>query len=126
MKVNITYEIPSQRVADLVITAVEGGCNYWCNGLFLKKHNAKLTDGNWYADPKLYDESFILECLETVDERTGETKSHLIGPGEFSRGFDVMARDFPKAFEDFMSENDDAETADIFMQCVVFGELIYG
>ena len=37
-----------------------------------------------------------------------------------------MAKKFPKCFADFLTENDDAETADVLLQCALFGEVRYG
>jgi hypothetical protein len=37
-----------------------------------------------------------------------------------------MAADYPRHFADLVNENDDADTGDAFVQCCVFGEVIYG
>jgi len=42
------------------------------------------------------------------------------------RGLQVMAEEYPRHFADFMSENEDAETADVWLQCCLFGEVVYG
>lgn len=41
-------------------------------------------------------------------------------------GLQIMASKYPRHFEDFVTENDDAETADVFGQCMVYGEIVYG
>jgi hypothetical protein len=41
-------------------------------------------------------------------------------------GLQVMADKYPKHFADFMSEEDDCVTADVFLQCCLFGDIIYG
>jgi len=41
-------------------------------------------------------------------------------------GLNVMATHYPRHFADFLNEASDAITADVFLQCCLFGELIYG
>jgi len=37
-----------------------------------------------------------------------------------------MAEKYPRHFHNFLEENDDAETGDVFIQCCLFGEIVYG
>lgn len=37
-----------------------------------------------------------------------------------------MQEKYPQHWADIINESDDANTADVFLQCVVFGEVIYG
>jgi hypothetical protein len=41
-------------------------------------------------------------------------------------GLRIMAEKEPRHFADFMTENDDADTGDVFLQCCLYGEVIYG
>jgi len=38
----------------------------------------------------------------------------------------VMHDDYPSHYGDAISENDDAGTGDVYLQCCLFGEVIYG
>jgi hypothetical protein len=38
----------------------------------------------------------------------------------------LMAEKEPRHFADFMQENDDAVTGDVFLQCVLLKAVIYG
>jgi hypothetical protein len=40
-------------------------------------------------------------------------------------GLKVMAEKYPHHWQDFVSENDDAITGDVFLQCCLFGEIVY-
>ena len=42
------------------------------------------------------------------------------------RGEEIMLKEYPKHFANILSENDDAETADVWFQLVVLGEIVYG
>jgi len=42
-----------------------------------------------------------------------------------AQGLEVMASKYPRHFADLVNENTDAITADVLLQCCLFGELIY-
>jgi len=42
------------------------------------------------------------------------------------RGVKIMAEKYPRHFGDWIAENDDATTGDVFLQCCLFGEVVYG
>jgi len=37
-----------------------------------------------------------------------------------------MAEKYPRHFANFAQEAEDAETGDVFIQCCVLGEIVYG
>jgi hypothetical protein len=41
-------------------------------------------------------------------------------------GSQVFAQDFPRHYDDFITQNDDAVTADVWLQCVCLGDVVYG
>jgi hypothetical protein len=43
-----------------------------------------------------------------------------------AKGLQVMAEKYPVHFNNFDSDNFDAETGDVFLQCSLFGEIVYG
>jgi hypothetical protein len=43
-----------------------------------------------------------------------------------AQGLDSLATKYPRHFADLVNENPDAITADVLLQCCLFGELIYG
>jgi len=53
-------------------------------------------------------------------------KVYRLSLGGLKLGITEMATKFPKHFLDVMQDNCDAETGDVFIQCCVFGDLIYG
>lgn len=48
------------------------------------------------------------------------------GPDGVGRGLQVMAEKYPRHFGNLISDNDDAETGDVLLQCSVLGEIVYG
>jgi hypothetical protein len=53
-------------------------------------------------------------------------RSHRVSAENFAKAFALMAKNSPDHFADFMSENEDAVTADVFLQYVALGEVVYG
>jgi len=42
------------------------------------------------------------------------------------KGLQIIAEKYPRHMGDFLNENDDADTGDVFLQCCLFGDAIYG
>lgn len=134
MKIMVPVDITPQRLADLMITAVE--CNdmtaAWCAGVRLRHPGRDtLGKGPWYADPTLYAKPFLIEVREVIDE-AGDWKDpanirvHRINADDMAAGLNLMAREYPQHFGDFIGENEDAVTADVFLQCVALKDVVYG
>lgn len=111
-----------QRIQDLLCCALEGGSNYWIAG-YRKEYPIGKARGD-YEFPHL-------------ELPLAEGGSLIISPGEGEeprtldrvacfRGLQIMAEKYPKHFADFLAENEDADTGDIFLQCALFGEVIFG
>lgn len=122
MKITIEHEVTGRRIADLMVSAIEGGVNYWCAGMYLKVPDPKTIDHDWWYDyAPLYDrDDLIIEVKVQGDKPRTVTKK------DFEEGIKFMAARYPRHWADFIAENDDAETADVFVQCVVFREIVYG
>ena len=41
-------------------------------------------------------------------------------------GLTIMAEKYPKHWADFLEEDGDNDTADVFIQCCVLGDVVYG
>jgi hypothetical protein len=48
------------------------------------------------------------------------------GPNDIAKGLGIMAEESPRQFGQFLAGDADDLTFDIALQCVVFGEVIYG
>lgn len=140
MGINIITTLPPQRIADLFITAIESGdpvtnakCGGWCDGIYLESPgdvapDDPAKDGPWYANPRTYENPDLrLKVVEVSDESSGATTDHFIGQKEIADGLNKLAasKDYAHHCGDIITENDDATTADIFLQFVVFGEEVY-
>ena len=135
---NITVKIPPQRLADMMIGAVEHNhmTRSWCKGIYLLEpvkgdEYPEYDDGHgkssiWYGDPKLYDSGFLIEVHEIDDESTGHITKHQVDATKFAEGLAKMAAKSGGHFGDMLNENDDNITQDVFLQYIVLGEVVYG
>ena len=132
MSVSVSVNVPTSTVRDLLVGAVEGGCNYW--GAFREDPN--FTKSVTEAEQAAYVESeggeylprYDIEhpnyCLRVLDYEGGTTYN--VTFESFVNGLGIMANRYPHHFRNVIAENHDAETSDVFIQCAVFGEIVFG
>lgn len=126
----VTLDIPADRIANMMISAMESGDPVttaarggWCSAINLIKGARPI--GAWYADAALWDKTFVIEVVEVDDETTGHETKHRVDPAAMCKGLQVMAEKFGHLFAQIMRDDTDAPCADIFLQCILFGEEKY-
>jgi hypothetical protein len=142
-------EIPAERIADLFVNAIE--CNHmtrsWCGGIRFRHaviEGQRIDDDDWegfeantvwYNDARLWASSdFAVDVYEIEDEAEyfnlkkseDNLKRHRVTRAELDAGLKLMAEKHARHFGDFMAENDDAITADVFLQLVTLKDVVYG
>lgn len=148
----ITLEISAERIANMMVSAIESGDPVttarkggWCMGIFWKTMDADPNDyefadpkdagGAWYGDEAFWASDFQIQILEVANEdiyqrrldikgniKSGALALHTVKPEHFIKGLTIMAQKFPHLFGEILNDNSDAPCADIFLQCVLFGE----
>ena len=117
--------IPYSRVSDLLVAAFEGGCNYWMNTADAVKPpmiTYQYVPGHTHPRYEYpLNEGGAVDCI--VD---GDSETHRLDLPAIKKGLHLMAEKYPEQFADFINMNEDADTADIFVQCCLFGDVIYG
>ncbi len=106
--------IDDSSIKDILITAFEGGSNYWY------QINNDYTGHP--ADAVMKSE----ETLEIGDVEEDGRKLGILNREEINKGLQVMIEKYPSHFTNFINDNGDAETADVFLQCCVMGEIVFG
>lgn len=130
IQVSVTFE----RIADMMVGAVEGGSGYWCNGFYpapddhsqtLKRAIDLAGNGPWYSVDSYWRDGgkAALRYDPPTDSDNG---ARVIGTAEIFEGLNKMAAQAPQHFADLVNENDDAITADVFLQMILFGEIVFG
>lgn len=125
MEIATTVIIADQRIEDLLCSAVEGGSNYWYTITGYVYPTGKTANDYKNAFLPLVEGGAVkFKTLEN-DEING-AKSWLLNLDSIKRGLDLMSNKYPRHFNNFIKENDDAETGDVFLQCCLFGEIVFG
>lgn len=113
-----TAIIPDKVVEDIWITAIEGGCNYWCESMLTAEDMStqKALMAGLDVDVRAWDddESYHLNKMRMVDGIVSFCQLRDISPLAFTKAdwYDIVDLD--------------ADVADLIVQFAVFGEVIYG
>lgn len=120
------YDITSQHICDQIITAIEGGINYWCAGAILvRPDKSTLAETPWYSDPKLYEQDFLIK-VALHEPHEDDKIDYELTPDAIRKGLAVLAEKYKWRINEIVTEDGDAETGDVFLQCCLFGEIVYG
>lgn len=116
---NVT--VTPEQVTNLLTGALDGGSTYWARKVTKERFNG----AEWASEAPMAGGSFVLlhDEPDMNDDTLCETR---IDREACEVGLQVMATDYPRHFADLLNENDDACTADVFLQCICFGEVVYG
>lgn len=117
------------RISDMICGAFEGGSNYWAyiSDNMINRIYKKTQD--------MQKEPFVDRLLMAVQRglpvriRDAEDPQTILGTltaVSWQKGETLMLQNQPKHFADIIAENDDATTADVFLQFALMGELVYG
>jgi len=118
--VRVSVAIPEQRVNDIIVNAVDSGLNGWCGGAALfDRHNRAIR---WQNNCERIMQNS--HTLKVVDKDTQD--EYWLTPNRIIQGLQHMASAYPAHFSNILNDNDDAETADVLIQCCCFSGVRYG
>jgi len=127
MKIIIEQEITLDDVEGLIVTALEGGSNYWYmvrTSDFksdLPTSNEPLTvriSQALYKDP-----SFRMPVYDVEDE---DEVLGILSQKTLKEGLELAAKDYPERFRALLDGEYDAEDADVIFQLCVMKEIVFG
>jgi hypothetical protein len=119
--VKIEITIPDEMISNLLCSAFEGGSNYWLRSAGTVEAPSGVFDRTTAPLEPGGKVSIVLQ-EEAV---TGKGVKYTLDRDAILRGIVAMREKAPKHFGDALAENDDAETGDVFLQCCLFGEVVY-
>ena len=122
IEVNITKAVTIQKVKDLLTTALEGGSNYWYSEL----EPLQTPKGKKPSDYEFWHIDIPFEPTGLIGITDADGDEHELGFLTIKRGLETMAAKYPEHWADFLTERDDAITGDVFLQCCLFDDVIYG
>jgi len=140
----VPIKISATRVADMLVGAFEGGSNYWAGINRNKCIEPVVFDFDQFKGDREfcgYDEldkdgqHIIYTHVHFpmspggylyVYDKEDRSNHCMLGLPEIEKGLVLMAEKAPSHFADLISNNDDASTADAFVQCCTLGDIVYG
>lgn len=125
-RIALTAKVDWEKmIVNAIIGAFEGGSTYWLRTADYVYQPNDVKGNPLYAETDFWAKGGKMKL--TYDDPEGDdlaTKE--ISIDEIRKGLRSMATKDPRHFGDLLSENDDAATHDVFIQHVLFGEVIYG
>jgi hypothetical protein len=121
------HEFTSEDINNLVVTALEGGINYWCRKAVIKLNLAGEYDGITDEDlPKVDFASDAIGYGGTLILHEDETGEKLELTNEkMLKGIKMYCEDNNESLSELL-DNHDAFTADSIIQYALFDEIVYG
>jgi hypothetical protein len=130
MTIEITLKISTEVLEDIFVTALEGGSNYW---YFLSEDAVqKIRKAVPKSEDPYLSTSILKAILKGVDVPINDAEDEDEVIGEIS--LKTMLARLQKladsknnsALINHIDGNGDADTADIILQYLAFGEIVYG
>lgn len=107
-----------QLTMDLICNALEGGSNYW---YMIVEHNKKVAGVDYLHEIPLRNNGFI-----AINHKEEGGIPSILCVSSIKKGWKVIKEKYPQHYHDAINDNHDAVTADVFLQCCLFGGVIYG
>lgn len=124
MKVQVEIEFAPESVATLIVNAVE--THNALGERWLKSFDASnllRPEGVtwWQQLPRALKEKYHWSILF----EDFEGKKHELNQKNLERGLELFVKTAPHHYRDWLAENDDAITADVFLQLCLFEDIVY-
>lgn len=119
----ISVAIDEKTLAFLLIGTLTGA-RYWCE--FVGRTKASKPVRNITGHPE-FDAIMSGAAFRLRDHLSDEgPKDYTLNFASMKKGLEVMSRVAPAQFGRFLADAADDTTADAFLQCCLFSEVIYG
>ncbi len=132
MKIKTTVDVEIKDIIDLICIGVEGGMMDWCQTMdadIPKDSDISEIPEDMHDFPRYYAPFVKGGAINfVVDETEGdeEPKKVRVGIRRIEAAMQMMADKYPHHFRDFIDDNSDAITGDVFVQLAVFEEVVFG
>ena len=114
-----TTDYSYERINDLITSALEGGSNYWYT---IVDHNRTIVGAEFVCGTPFKSGGYI----DFIAPEYHETKVFRLDIDAIKSGLELFRSESSKSYADWVSENDDANTGDIFLQYCLFSSVIFG
>ena len=114
LTISVRVHIELEKIADLLGSASRGS-SYWCeNDLGFES-----------AIKEVLSEEGVGSSIKDFETDSENNNIHILDLKKVKRGLTAMAKKEPQHFTDFIREDFDQTTGDVFLQCCLFGKVIY-
>lgn len=124
MGIKIEIEISDERIGDLLCCAMEGGIGYWAT--IIDYENPDEVKVEFAHNELPLTERGAVVLTESNDGPLDDQPRWRLDRAAVERGLRLLAEKYPGHWAEFLTENEDADTGDVFVQLAVLGELVYG
>lgn len=141
----VPVPVPYNRILDLLTSSFEGGSNSWIHFVHATPGEdwEKLPNGSYeyVQEVPFLGGTLLIEPNEDPGKTKIAGREHTTPDGEtvkvWALGLQTMINGLETMsklkknqgghhWPNFINERDDAETGDVFLQCCIFGEIIFG
>jgi hypothetical protein len=122
-EVQVKVKVTEERIRDLLCNAMEGGIDYWAR---IDKYIIPEGTDTSTVEYRHLDIPFIEGCGIMIKDQFGDDEPKLLNLKSMLKALKIMGEKYNWHLEAFVHENDDAETGDVFLQCALYGDIIYG
>ena len=128
LKISISQNISLEHFEEIIVTALEGGSNYWYSlspndfedNLEGKKEEplSSRIAKTLYNDPKFQ--------MKVYDVEEDNFELGIVSQESMLKAIEIAYEKYNWVYEDLIQGNGDADTADALFQLATLGELVYG
>lgn len=131
----VLENVDPNDIVNLLCTAFDGPCvTYWANSAdVILPEGFDVHKIPWLKDPdewakvrKCYIAPLVEGGAVILHDNEEEGKTYRLDLPAIVRGIEIMSTRFKQHWADFRNENDDAITGDVFVQCCVMGDVVFG
>ncbi len=122
-----TKKITKENIIDLFVTALEGGSNYWYYLPTIPSAVRDIMNEKNMATSEAIGE-YVLRG-GSIQVNDAEEEEEVLGTVDMDSLLDAIQKlkeDYPRAYENIIDEEYDAEDADIFFQLATMGDVVFG
>ena len=121
MKIKVEIEVTDEQIDDLLTSAFEGGSNYWYTIDNIKTPFRGAAGEAWRKTNE-----GILVIDKEAESDDDEVLGDYLNRQKVKKGLQLMAEKYPTHWNNFINDNGDADTGDIFLQLCLFGSVVFG
>jgi len=126
--VKVEYIIKPAVLENLFVSCFEGGYSPWIRQVDLVSGKQDpRSPVVWWGHPELYASPFKIKIVyDREQDAEGEGGGAMtINSYRIRVGLQTLASEYPHVFKEIVDDNIDALIGDAFVQCCVFGKLVY-